>query len=406
MTTYLLPITITETSNKKLIEQLDSIPLTRIEKASFAALMRLQLYFTGRTQELLLQFVADAQALIMKRGGNDQLIDGVTGLNLQTELVKMWSDSWANWMKEFEQARKEAGMIAFGVAAVFHDRLIVPAAKKQMSEAILNEATVVDGVYDPQLKILLNTAENYLYGDSLNLSGRIWRIDREARNGITDVIMKGVTNQDSAWNMAQELEQFLGTDQDCPRWTSTRLYGLTKTQIAQGDTTGLQTRSKGAMRGSLTLMAEDSPCNGRGVAYNALRLARTEIQKIHALATDRMLAKQPWVQNEKINISPSHGEPDECDEAAKGGVNHDGIYPVGTIELPLHPHCLCFKTADLMPEKEFTSKLNGWLKGEQDWAEMDSYADDLGVDLSVSHTPATLQLAVWMFSTQLKDILQ
>ncbi len=406
MSTYLQPITITEKSNKKLIEQLDSIPLGRIEKESFRALMRLQLYVTGRTQEMMLGFVKDAQALILKRGGKDQVIDGATGLNLQTDLVKMWSDVWADWMKEFEQARKEAGMIAFGVAAVYHDRLVMPAAKAQISEATLQEATVVDGVYDPQLRILLNTAENYLYGDSLNLSGRIWRIDREARDGITNVIMKGVINQDSAWNMAQELEQFLGTDQDCPRWTSTRLYGLTKTQIAQGDTTGLQTRPKGALRGSLTVMAEDSPCNGKGVAYNALRVARTEIQKIHALATDRMLTKQPWVEQEKINVSPSHGEPDECDEAAKGGEKNDGVYPVGTIELPLHPHCLCFKTAVLMPQREFTSKLNGWLKGEQSWSEMDSYSDDLGIDLSVSHAPATLQLAVWMFSNNLKDILQ
>ena len=47
---------------------------------------------------------------------------------------------------------------------------------------------MTDGVYDPQLRMLLDVAEQYLYGDSLNLSGRIWRIDRETREGINVVI--------------------------------------------------------------------------------------------------------------------------------------------------------------------------------------------------------------------------
>lgn len=156
---------------------------------------------------------------------------------------------------------------------------------------------------------------------------------------------------------------------------------------------------------TLRVFLRGADCNGSGVSYKALRLARTEIQKIHSLATDRLMRQQPWVNSEKINTSPAHGEPDECDDVASGGEKGDGVYPVGTIELPIHPECLCFKTAVLMPQSEFTSQMNDWLKGGT-WAEMDQYANDLGVPLESDFAPATLSLAVWLFSDELTEFLQ
>jgi len=202
-------------------------------------------------------------------------------------------------------------------------------------------------------------------------------------------LMAGIANGDSAWNIAQQLEQFLGANADCPRWTSTRLYGRTKSDIAAGDTTGLRS----------------APCDGSGVSYNALRLARTEIQKAHALATDRVLAAQPWVEKEKVNLSAAHPETDICDETVQGGEKGEGVYEVGTIELPLHPNCLCYKTAVLMDEKAFTSSLRGWLDGSEAWGEMDDYANMLGVNsdqLSVSVMPNAINLAVWLFGEDLE----
>jgi hypothetical protein len=238
---------------------------------------------------------------------------------------------------------------------------------------------------------LLSAAEEHLYGDGINLSGRLWKLDRETKDGINGVLISGVTNSNSAWNIAKDLEQFLGANEDCPRWTSTRLYGKTKKDIASGDTTGL-------LRGD--------QCNGQGVSYNALRLARTEIQKIHALATDKAMAMQPWVEKEQVHLSAAHPEGDICDEVVGGGEKSQGIYEVGTIELPLHPHCLCYKTAVLMSEKEFVSQMKGWMNGTQPWAEMDAYASDIGVDLSTSLAPAAINLAVWLFSDELEDFIQ
>jgi hypothetical protein len=384
MSTLLPPLEFNEKSKSaKMIEQLDSIPLTRMYQASFKAVVRLHLYFTGRTHELFSEFSTKAQAMILRKGGRDQVIDGTDGYIIQTELVKLWGDTFTAWSEEFQSVRREAVSIPFGVMAVAHERLVRPVVSGQLS--VVSER-VEDGVFSPQLGTLLNAAEQYLYGDSLNLSQRIWRIDRDARDGITNVLLNGISTGDSAWNIAQQLEQYLGANQDCPRWTSTRLYGRTKTQIAQGDTTGLVS----------------SPCDGRGVSYNALRLARTEIQKAHALATDRILLSQPWVEKEQIHLSAAHPETDICDDTVQGGHDGKGIYAVGDIELPLHPNCLCYKTAVLMEEKEFTSQLRGWMQGTQQWSAMDNYADLIGGDVQKSILPNAVNLAVWLFSDELE----
>lgn len=378
---------ITEAQNQ-MLNLLDGIPLGRMYLAAFKAQMRLQIYFTGRTHELMLEFGDRAQSAILKHGGKDQVLDGVSGHAVQSELLGLWGDTVMNWTAELQQVRREAGMIAFGVEAVFHDRLMLPALNK-VQEAIASP--VVEGIYAPQLRILLEVAEQYLYGDGATLSGRIWKIDREARDGINTVLLNGIQKGDSAWNIAKDLQQYLGAGEDCPRWTSTRLYGRTKSEIAKGDTTGL-------LRGDA--------CDGSGVSYNALRLARTEIQKIHNLATDRMMVQQPWVEQEQIHLSAAHPEPDECDDLISGGQDGKGIYSVGEIELPVHPNCLCYKTAVLMDQSQFTGQLNGWLKGDQAWPEMDRYANDLGVDLSTSLAPATVNLAIWLFSDKLEEWLK
>ena len=382
MTVYMPPIALNEKKSKaqKLIEQLDSIPLTRMYQASFKAVVRLHLYFTGRTQEMMLDFTEKAQRVIMKKAGKDQILDGTSGYRVQTGLMELWGDTFKEWSDAFEKVRREAASIPFGVMAVMHERLVLPVVSSQLSEA------VEDGVFSSQLSSLLNAAGDHLYGDSLNLSQRIWRVDREARDGINAVIMNGISNKSSAWDIAQQLEQFLGANQDCPRWTSTRLYGKTKSQIASGDTGGL---------------LSGKACDGRGVAYNALRLARNEIQKAHALATDKILMSQPWVEKEQCHLSAAHPETDICDSVVSGGEKGEGIYDVGTIEYPLHVHCLCYKTGVLMDEAEFTAKLRAWMTGSSPWSEMDDYEQMIGGDASKSILPNAINLAVWMFSEEL-----
>lgn len=378
---------IMESKKSKLVARLDEVALGTLDKASFKALLRLQVYFTGRTHELMLQFGKQAQAVLLKYGDADGVLDVVGGFRAQTDLLKTWGDSFKQWSDEFMAARREAVSLPYGVLAVRHERMLLSAVSGQQvaeSRELIAES-ITDGVFKPQIDVLLNAAAEHLYGDGINLSARIWRIEGEGRDAINQVIIQGITDGDSAWNIAKKLETLLGAGQDCPRWTSTRLYGRTAEDKSAGDTTGL-------------LSGND--CDGSGVSYNALRLARTEIQKAHALATDKLLAAQPWVEKEKCNLSAAHPGADECDDVVNGGEKGDGVYPVGTIEYPLHPHCFCYKTAVLMDEKEFTSSLNGWLNGES-WPEMDDYKSMLGGDESISLMGDAVSLAVWLFGEDL-----
>ena len=390
---------IMESKTSKLIARLDEVALGNLDKASFKALLRLQVFFTGRTHELILEFGKQARSVLVDYGGADGILNGSTGFQAQSKLLKLWGDTFKTWQDEFMAARREAASLPYGVMAVRHERLLAAplsqATSPQIGESARfggNELTegIEDGVFKPQIEILLQAASEWFYGDSQNLSGRIWRIDGEGRTAINNALMKGIADGDSAWNIAKNLEEFLGAGQDCPRWTSTRLYGRTASDKSAGDTTGL-------------LSGND--CDGRGVSYNALRLARTEIQKAHALATDKVMAAQPWVEMEACHLSASHPEADECDDIVEGGDKNDGVYPVGTKKYPLHPHCFCYKTAVMMDEKAFTSSLNGWLNGES-WPEMDGYSNSIGGDLNVSLMSNAASLAVWLFGEDLKGLLQ
>jgi len=391
----------------ELVQQLEKVPLGRMYQASQKAMVRLHLYFTGQTHEMLLDFGERARGIILKQGGSEGKLDGIRGYAAQQELMRAWGDVVDRWARLLTTARKEAGAIPFGVLALMHERLIAPLASASAGSLRLMSPSTEGlrqglaeaagsgpaAVFEPQLRRLLDVAAEYLYGDGLNLSMRIWSMDRDTRDGINAVIMNGVANGASAWDLAEQLEQFLGAGRDCPRWTSTRLYGRTKSEIAAGDLGGLLSGDE---------------CDGSGVAYNALRLARTELQKIHALATDRVLAMQPWVELEQCNLSPAHPEPDECDDVVNGGEKNDGRYPVGTIEYPLHPNCLCYKTAVLMDSKAFTARLKAWMRDEEAWAEMDAYAEGLGVGLGTSmlEQPVVQALAVWLMGGALETWLK
>lgn len=365
------------------------IPVSKAEIAQQAALMRLQLYFIGSTHELLGDFASAARAVILANAGEDGQLDAGEAYTAQQSLLDLWEKTFMDaWLPLFQAARREAASIPFGTLALYQEKLVKPKVKKfQEQEA--------SPVFEPQLQALIDAANQRIYADGLQLSSRIWRLDRDARGGINRTLMGAISEGKSAWQTAQDLEQFLGASSDCPRWTSTRLYTLSKKDIASGDRRGLKTGQE---------------CLGQGVSYNALRLARTEIQAVHHEAGRQIMAVQPWIEKEKINLSPAHPKEDICDEVVTGGENGDGVYPKGTIILPLHPHCLCYATAVLQDEAEFVDRLRSWVAGGPD-AGMDGYASFLGIpgdelaNTSFLDDTISLALGVWLFggADQLKE---
>ena len=62
-----------------------------------------------------------------------------------------------------------------------------------------------------------------------------------------------------------------------------------------------------------------------------------------------------------------------------------------------------------MDEKDFTSDLNGWLKGTSSWPEMDAYERMLTGDggrMTDSLLPEAVNLAVWLFGDNLEEWMQ
>jgi len=372
-----------------MMDALESIQTGSIYRASFLAGVRLQLWFTGETHTLVNDFSTYLQAILQRHGGRDGKLDTLTGFKAQTELLRAWGDTLDEWVKLFGKVMETAASLPFGGLAMMHGRFSEAESQRvgESASQRVSEAARKKSVFEGQVRILVDGAAELLGEDGLNLSGRIWRMDREARDGIGEVLLRGIGEGDSAWNIGKQLEHFLGGNEDCPRWTSSRLYKLKKSDIAGGDLTGL---------------LSGSDCDERGVAYKALRLARTEIQKLHALATDQVLLNSPWVEGEKVNLSAAHPEADICDDVTSGGPSGNGEYPAGTIVLPLHPVCLCYKTAVMMGEGAFAGQLRDWLNGGS-WPEMDRYSELLGGDLNrdLSGDAALIVLGMWLFGEDL-----
>jgi hypothetical protein len=80
---------------------------------------------------------------------------------------------------------------------------------------------------------------------------------------------------------------------------------------------------------------------------NAMRLARTEMNRTYAQAAVNFTANKPWVTSVNINLSRVHADADECDDLAEGGPYTP--QEAGQL-IPAHPHCMCYITPNIDPK--------------------------------------------------------
>lgn len=340
---------------------LDDVALDELAGLQHVAMARLYLKFTADAHALLGELLEQVRAKLLtyvvdEEGHLNPLATGP----LMDFTASAWREMFKKFQGRFEAAREQAALISFAALARYHRHFMGLTAEKAEAAPSGQVGVVPVPFYRPQLQEVLDAAAERVYGDGFRLSQRVWNLDQRGLKGLQGIIMETIASGDSAWNAAQRLESYLGANQECPRWTRTRLYKLTKTDIATGDRTGL---------------ISGGPCASKGVAYNALRLARNEIQIAHARATDAIFGRMPWVEQEQVVLSPSHPPiACVCEDVVAGGENGDGVYPKGTIALPLHVQCLCFLKAVLMKDDAFIERMRGWLDGSGAWPEMDSYA--------------------------------
>jgi len=193
-------------------------------------------------------------------------------------------------------------------------------------------------------------AHTFTANDGLQLSDRIWRIDRSTKEAITQAIQSAIIQGHSASKTAQD---FLSRDLPVPA------------DVAQ----------RAAMADAETIAKQIGAdlLSGEGNAYaNALRLFRTEINRAHGEAYMASGEGHPDFAGWRFLLSPSHPHADICDMHARANLYGlgPGVYPSrDTCPWPAHPNTLSFTEIVFRDEISETDRLGktdriSWLKGQ------------------------------------------
>lgn len=335
------------------------------------ALMRLLLRVQGETHRLLRAFYDDAVTVINNTVDAEGLVDGVAMVQRIPALEVGFRAVMAEWGTLLEKAREQAATIPFGGLVVAHNYHFASFDESRLEERIIDSQDVdtVVRLWQGRRDRALNAAAQRIGGDGLQLSQRIWRLENDGLQRIRSILSTAMAERTNAMALANLLEPVLGAGKDCPGWMMFRLYNMTPKERATSDA--------GLLRGS--------DCASREIAYNALRLARTELQYAHHANTMNIYQNAPWVEGYNVRLSPSHPKIDICDDLAAGGP-----YEATNLVIPAHPNCMCYPEAAVMPIDDFRKRVRGWLAGDN--AFLDQYQEWSGFEPTLQ-LPWSLSLA-------------
>lgn len=352
-----------------------TITTRNADRLQHVAVTRLQLYIAGQVHALIYPFQAWLTKEVRDAADADGIADaGRLGGVLQAADLR-WRAVMRDYVALLTRARQQGGSIAFGPYRLRHNRYFT-APVERLQEAFVPAMGDWEKLAEMWLRrrnYALQVAQQRAYSDGLHLSQRIWRLDQGGMQAIRNTIATGMAQRTSAVELAQQLEGQLNAGEDWPRWTRARLSQMDAAERAQD--------AKGLLRS-----ASDVPPGGSsGISYNALRLARNEIQIANHAVTSDIAIHSPWVTGRKVVLSPAHPKSDICDEYAAGGP-----YESNANFLPLHPQCLCRWEEVMMPPGDFTKQVRGWVAGDNDF--LDDYSSWLG-QRSFSPIPEPLSIA-------------
>lgn len=373
--------------------RLSEIRSADVDRVQHVALMRLTLKVMGETHRILGDLQAWLAGEVRRRAGDDGAV-GVTELaGLSNQVESRWRQAMKEWRALFDAALVQAGSLPFGALVVRHNHfmgLVQPVRESDRADganrtdrAILEEDFSPDevgaliGLWQERRARALQAASERTMPDRLTLSQRVWRLDNGGLQQIQGTLAGAYAERTNAYDLAARLESQLGANQDLPRWTSTRLYRMTPTDRMNDE--------RGLLRG------EEN--RGRGIAYNALRLARTEIQYANVYNHIEIARHTPWTTGKKVRLSPQHPQIDVCDGLAEGGP-----YAVQDVIIPAHPNCLCYEEYVLMEDRQFAQQVRGWLEGSNTF--LDDYQGWLGSIQPTELMPWNMTIAdsleLWM----------
>ena len=338
-----------------------AITIRNADRLQHVAVTRLQLYVAGQVHALIYPF----QAWLTKEVRDAADADGIADAGRLGGVLQAADTRWRAVMRDYvallTRARQQGGSIAFGPYRLRHNRYIT-APIERLQEAFVPAMDDWEKLAEMWLRrrnYALQVAQQHVYSDGLNLSQRIWRLEQSSMQTIRNTIATGMAQRTSAIELAQQLEGQLNAGEDWPRWTRARLSKMDARERAQ-DTKGL-----------LRSASDVPPGGSAGISYNALRLARNEIQIANHAVTSDIAQNFPGIVGRNVTLSPAHPKLDVCDSLVA-----ENPHPKTANFLPAHPQCLCYFTEALMPPSDFAKQAGAWARGESDF--LDGYASWLG----------------------------
>ncbi|MBU1692283.1 MAG: hypothetical protein KJ958_05450 [Gammaproteobacteria bacterium] len=171
----------------------------------------------------------------------------------------------------------------------------------------------------------LQFVRTFVAADGLQLSDRIWRIDRHAREAVTGSLEQAIIQGHGASQAARDF-------------------------LMRGEAVPLDIQNKMGMAnaGKVGKEAAGALFAGNGSPLdNAMRLFRTEINRAHGTAYLKGAEAHPDCVGTRFLISPSHPQHDICDLHASANLHGlgPGVYPPGKTPWPAHPNTLSYVVA-------------------------------------------------------------
>lgn len=200
------------------------------------------------------------------------------------------------------------------------DSQLISAAKLgvQPFEQVLLTPNAANAVAADALRFV----RNFVAENGLQLSDRIWRLDRQAKDYVVNAIENAVIQ---GYGATQAAREFLTRGEPVP------LDVQNKVNMANGKKIGKEIITQ--------LTASGSPMD------NAMRLFRTEINRAHGEAYIESALSHPDAAGIRYKLSPSHPRPDICDLHSTANLYGlgPGVYPTREkCPWPAHPNILSY----------------------------------------------------------------
>lgn len=189
--------------------------------------------------------------------------------------------------------------------------------------------------------------QTFVAEDGLQLSDRLWRLDRQARELVGEALESSIIQGYSASRAA---EDFMRRGQPIPP-------ELLKKMRSAGASVLGRIPGKVLMTDEMSSYAQ------------AERVFRTEINRAHIETYRNSAFEHPDVIGTKFLLSSRHPKPDVCDMHASANVYGlgPGVYPEGKSPLPAHPNTLSYEVVvfadEVTPEDKAGKESRiDWLK--------------------------------------------